>query len=611
MPQEPDRKVACLATDLHVQATYRLTEALVESENRMRRRIELLSEIVFETNLQGKLVFLNAAWQKVLGYPVESSLGRTLSEFVYGGDQPVLEAAMPGKVPPLSALRPRVRFLGEKGEVAWMEVSVAQLPDGGLVGTLYNITDVIKAQDELAKLSLVASFTDNFVIITDHLGRTEWVNQAFTKRTGYSIEDMLGRKPGELLQGPETDKQTVEQIRNLLKAENSFTSELLNYSRSGESYWVSFRISPIKDAQGRISRYVSIQTDCTDLRRNQEALGRLAAIVTTSEDAILSTTLSGLVTTWNTAAELLFGYTEAEMLGKPVTVLLPQQSLHEETITLARIKAGHRLDPFETVRIKKDGTAAEVSVTLSPIKNADGKVIGASTIVRSITDRKRAEKSLKDSLKEKEALLKEVHHRVKNNLQIINSLLRMEAGRNTDLPTQNVLKEMHGRVRSMALLHESLYRSSTFAAVDLGDYLQKLVSQTFLLLVGGPNRIRLQTDLASVQVAMDQALPCGLIINELISNSIKHAFPGSRHGEIRIELKVLENGQRLRLSLSDNGVGLPPDFLERSDKSLGLKLVGDLADQLNGRLETGSHPSASFAVEFEPDNREGCGVPAA
>lgn len=272
MPNPPNNDDALLATDLHVQATYRLTEALVESENRMRRRIELLSEIVFETDSAGVLVFLNSAWARVVGYPLDQCLGQAFSRFVVAEDWPVCETVLKGEGSAQSADRTRIRLVRADGGRAWLEISAAQLPNGGVVGTLHDITTVKQAEDELTKLSLVASNTDNLVIITDRDGRTEWVNQAFIRRTGYHLEDMVGRKPGEVLQGPETDPVTVAQVRASLAEGRSFKSELLNYTRFGEPYWVMFQVSPIRDALGRIERFVSVQSDSTGLRRSRQEL---------------------------------------------------------------------------------------------------------------------------------------------------------------------------------------------------------------------------------------------------------------------------------------------------------------------------------------------------
>lgn len=262
---------ALLATDLHVEATYRLTEALVEAENRMRRRVELLSEVVFETDASGALVFLNSAWARILGRPTAECLGHTLCCFAAEMDRDRCVLAM-GSPADREAAPPRLRLLRADGSAAWFELSASHLADGGVVGALHDITNEKLAQDELAKLSLVASYTDNLVIITDRDGRTEWVNQAFINRTGYTLSDMIGRKPGDLLQGPDTDTSTVARIGALLAEGRSFKAELLNYTKAGESYWVSFQITPIRNADGRVERFVSIQTDSTELRRTQREL---------------------------------------------------------------------------------------------------------------------------------------------------------------------------------------------------------------------------------------------------------------------------------------------------------------------------------------------------
>jgi len=153
----------------------------------------------------------------------------------------------------------------------------------------------------------------------------------------------------------------------------------------------------------------------------------------------------------------------------------------------------------------------------------------------------------------------------------------------------------------MALLHETLYRSGTFAAIDLGSYLKQLATQSFRALLTDAGSVRLQLDLASVKVSMDQATPCGLLINELISNSLKHGFPEGRSGEVRIALHVVEGTQQVRVSVSDTGVGLPHDFEAKRGKSLGLTLVASLAKQLGGTLEIGAGPGAEFIVTFKVD----------
>jgi PAS domain S-box-containing protein len=225
----------------------------------------------------------------------------------------------------------------------------------------------------------------------------------------------------------------------------------------------------------------------------------------------------------------------------------------------------------------------------------------AKGAIRARDHKQKAEEALRASLKEKEALLKEVHHRVKNNLQVIASLLRLESNRIGHAVTKSVLKAMQNRIMAMAALHEALYRSGNFAQVDLAAYLKQLSGELSRSLSLGPGRVAFRLDFASVGVDLDQAVPCGLILNELASNALKHAFPNGRSGEVRVELVWLEDGVLL-LRISDDGVGLPADFEARREKSLGLQLVSDLAKQLQGAFRVVPGPRAVFEVTFIPSN---------
>jgi PAS domain S-box-containing protein len=267
--EDPD---GSLNTDLQVQATTRLIEALYESEARMRRRINLLSEVVFELDLTGRIVFLNSAWTQSLGLSEASSLGRPLGEFAWPEDRGLLEATLAGAQPSNHAPRALLRFSGAGKVLCWMEMSAVRVPGQGFVGALRDVTQQKLAQDELERMSLVANYTDNLVLITDAVGRVEWVNAAFTRHTGYSLAEMLGKVPGQVLQGPSTDQAEVARVGREIRAGHSVRSELLNTRRSGELYWVTLYITPIRDESGVIQRFISVQSDSTALRQMQSDL---------------------------------------------------------------------------------------------------------------------------------------------------------------------------------------------------------------------------------------------------------------------------------------------------------------------------------------------------
>jgi two-component sensor histidine kinase len=194
-------------------------------------------------------------------------------------------------------------------------------------------------------------------------------------------------------------------------------------------------------------------------------------------------------------------------------------------------------------------------------------------------------------------LLKEVHHRVKNNLQIISSLLSMQARSAAGQPLREVLQESQNRVKSMALVHERLYRSQDLSHSDLAGYVRDLVSYLFRSYVSGAPVITYRVDVEDIWLAVDTAVPCGLIINELVSNALKHAFPADRTGEVAIALAVREGG--LALTIADNGVGFPADLDFRRTESLGLQLVNTLVEQLDGTVELNRTGGTRFRVTLE------------
>jgi len=211
--------------------------------------------------------------------------------------------------------------------------------------------------------------------------------------------------------------------------------------------------------------------------------------------------------------------------------------------------------------------------------------------------RAQGEKALQQSLKEKEVLLREIYHRVKNNLQVISSLLNLQSNVVDDAPVQEMFQESRNRVRSMALTHEQLYQSDDLARVDFGRYIRDLAGALFRSYGADPAAVRLTVDVADVSLTLDAAIPCGLMVNELVSNCLKHAFPEGGGGEILIRL-VSEDDGRHTLAVRDNGVGFPEDKDHRTSPTLGLQLVSSLADQLGGTMELDRTEGTEFRISF-------------
>lgn len=216
---------------------------------------------------------------------------------------------------------------------------------------------------------------------------------------------------------------------------------------------------------------------------------------------------------------------------------------------------------------------------------------------QEIAERKQAEEQIKTSLKEKEVLLKEIHHRVKNNLQVISSLLYLQSKQIDDRKILGMFQESQHRVRSMALVHERLYQTEDLSSVDFGEYIRQLTSYLFRSYGATSNLIRLNVNVSHVSLDIDTAIPCGLIVNELVSNSLKHAFPRGQPGEILIELDVNQEGQHM-LMIGDNGIGLPDKLDFRNTRSLGLQLVNTLVNQLEGDIKVERENGTRFEITF-------------
>ncbi|MGB9937336.1 MAG: sensor histidine kinase, partial [Methanobacterium sp.] len=247
--------------------------------------------------------------------------------------------------------------------------------------------------------------------------------------------------------------------------------------------------------------------------------------------------------------------------------------------------------------IRTDGEKRYILVRLGVVQDDKGQTIKTYGVNQDITERKKAEEKIKASLKEKELLLREVHHRVKNNMQIISSLLNLQSQYLHDKADLELFIESQNRVKSMALVHERLYQSESLVRINFKDYIINLFGN---LMHTYGRSINLKQNIKDIYLNIETAIPCGLIINELVTNAVKHAFPGQNNELICIELVKADN--KLKLVVSDNGIGLPDDFNLDNNDSWGLQLVQMLVDQLNGEIRANSVNGAVFTILFNELN---------
>lgn len=331
-------------------------------------------------------------------------------------------------------------------------------------------------------------------------------------------------------------------------------------------------------------------------------------LINLAEDGIICVGSDQRIVLFNAGAEKLFGYTIEEALGEPLDLLLPElcQHQHRDHVrSFARAPERTRWmhERVEVMGRRKDGTIfpAEVSISKAQIKNE----WLFTAIVRDVSERKRAEEAIRNSLREKEMLLQEIHHRVKNNLQIVSSLLSLQARTCQDLCRRNIFQDCKNRVHSMALLHEQLYQHGNLSDIDCNRYVQEITAHLFHSYGVDTDQVGLQLEISSMHMNIEQAVPLGLILNELVSNCLKHAFPDERPGHIRIELRGDAN-QPAYLIVEDDGIGIKDNSALRSNKHLGMRLVNILADQIGAVVEVSPNSSGvgtRVTVKFNEPRR--------
>lgn len=311
-----------------------------------------------------------------------------------------------------------------------------------------------------------------------------------------------------------------------------------------------------------------------------------AGIFESIPDAVLVVDTQGSIRHANRQAHLMFGYDDGALPSQPIERLIPQRFARGHSAHRDRYLTGAQVRPMgqglDLRAIRSDGREFDVDVMLSPMETGKGPIV--LCVVRDISARRDDERRLRESLREKETLLKEIHHRVKNNLAVISSLLYLQSRRTDDAETANVLEESQRRVRSMALVHETLYRSGSLAAVEFSEYARTLCHEIRSSYMAPSQTIEVAIDTVPVHMPVDIAVPCALILNELLVNAFKHAFPADRRssGTIRLSISAPDDAHTAIL-LEDDGVGAVPTGPQAP--SLGVTLITSLCRQIDARYE--------------------------
>ncbi|MGE5458128.1 MAG: PAS domain S-box protein, partial [Methanococcaceae archaeon] len=489
------------------------------------------------------------------------------------------------------------------GEVLCVEISNSFLEIEGQPGMLLsifsNITDRKDMEDKLTESesrfrSLIELSPDAVAIHSE--GKVVYVNQAAVRIFGFdSYEELIGQ-PSFNYVHPDSHQAVRERISLMLRegGDVPFIEEKF-LNKSGQA--IDVEVASVPTVYRGKPAFQVIVRDIRERKKSEAALRlseeRFRTVFENSPLGICAIFESEIIMV-NTACMKMFGYSAAsELNGKTfLDFIAPTERDLREQSRIGRLNGEVTPTSFDGYGFKQDGTIFPYHAELSFLGLPEGEAIVA--FLTDITEIKQKRDQIKTSLKEKETLLKEIHHRVKNNLQIISSLLSLQSEYVSDPQALELFNDSRNRVKSMAIIHERLYQSKDLSRIDFSDYINELGSYLFRTYTAAAIRFNISVD--NIFLSIDTAIPCGLIINELISNALKYAFPERTDGTIKVIFRQ-QSGLNI-LEVSDNGVGFPPAIDFRNTNSLGLQLVNNLTEQLNGTIELKAHSGTTFVITF-------------
>ena len=400
-------------------------------------------------------------------------------------------------------------------------------------------------------MSSVASVIDSLKGIVEINQAAEKILKIDKKLIGTSLEENL---------------QQLNQIFPIIKTESTTKTEIK--INNPQDMWLDLQITPLYKQNYQLLGWLIIFRDINPIKIAEKSLQtsekEYRDLVDNALVGIYKADKNGNILFANDSMIKMFGYdSKGEIENFNISKLY--KNLDDRDIIIKKLNEDGKLEEREVEMVKNDGSIINILASAS----MNGETISGMTM--DITDKKKAQTQIKKSLQVKDMLLKEIHHRVKNNLMVISSLLNLQSRCIKDEASKSIFKDSQNRARSMAMIHELLYQSSDLKSINFGNYINKLTNELCSVYITDPNKIKLNMDIGDIMLDINTAIPLGLIVNELVSNSMKHAFPNNKQGKIDIKFN-LDNGN-YSMIVSDNGVGFPQDYNIENSDSLGLKIV--------------------------------------
>jgi PAS domain S-box-containing protein len=493
-------------------------------------------------------------------------------------------------------------------------------------GVFANVT-----QDRLARtkqkkseeryLALVDNMSEG-VLQVDNDENIEYVNNRFCDMLGYTREELIGQNANALLSASKEDSEAMHEKVKERRKGISGRYEMQIRKKSGKIIWIIASGAPVLDEHGKVIGSIGINMDISESKNVYKALQeseeKYRSLVENMNEGVIRINLNDTIEYVNKSFCQMLGYAKKELVGKNRfdVLTVDKDSMKEIEKSVTKRKKGIS-SKYELRQQRKSGEWIWVGINGTPLYDDKGVMVGSMGIVADITNQKRFEEEinalnagleerveertveLEKANKEIRSLLQEMHHRVKNNLQIVSSLLNMQAASVDDEYVTRVFRESQDRIQTMSFIHESMYLNESMSEISVKKYLEPLVKDRVKVNADLLSKIVLDIKFPDVNFNIDTMLPIGLLLNELVTNSLKHAFPDNQEGKITVGLDILPDKSAV-LYYSDNGVGFSIENAGDTSKSLGLILIDSFAMQLDGNMKRLDKPGTHYELKFKP-----------